>query len=290
VLSVAFDPVGRTLASGSLDGTVKVWELASGQLLCMLQEDQNTIISVAFDPAGRTLASGGSRWSRKDIAELWELTSGKLLCRLEGHQGSVMSVAFDPTGRALASASGDKTVNLWDVASGKLLRALEGHTDAVEFGDFSDDGRLFASIADDDSIRVWRCDTWDTVAIIPQPTDRGNAIGLSFHPRLPIVAAVGSEVGATENHRAKVVYIWELDLQVLLGTSTGAEAPPRAVHHTTAKIVLVGDHSVGKSGLGYRLVHGEFKEQASTHGQQFWVLPTLVVLGRSIHTDSGMVS
>lgn len=49
----------------------------------------------------------------------------------------------------------------------------------------------------------------------------------------------------------------------------------RAVHHTTGKIVLVGDHSVGKSALGYRMIHGEFKEQASTHGQQFWVFPAL---------------
>ena len=39
--------------------------------------------------------------------------------------------------------------------------------------------------------------------------------------------------------------------------------------------MLVGDHSVGKSALGYRLIHGAFKEQASTHGQQFWVFPAL---------------
>lgn len=48
-----------------------------------------------------------------------------------------------------------------------------------------------------------------------------------------------------------------------------------AVHYTTAKIVLVGDHSVGKSALGHRLIYGVFKEQASTHGQQFWVFPAL---------------
>src|SRR4029078_12901066 len=49
----------------------------------------------------------------------------------------------------------------------------------------------------------------------------------------------------------------------------------RAVHHTTGKIVLVGDHSVGKSALGYRLIHGSFEKQESTHGQQFWVFPAL---------------
>ncbi|MCX5647360.1 MAG: TIR domain-containing protein [Phycisphaerae bacterium] len=50
---------------------------------------------------------------------------------------------------------------------------------------------------------------------------------------------------------------------------------PQAVHHTTGKIVLVGDHSVGKSALGHRMIHGHFEKQASTHGQQFWVFPAL---------------
>jgi small GTP-binding protein len=62
---------------------------------------------------------------------------------------------------------------------------------------------------------------------------------------------------------------------VLLRKRVGAAAAERAVHHTTGKIVLVGDHSVGKSALGYRLIHGAFKEQAATHGQQFWVVPAL---------------
>ena len=48
-----------------------------------------------------------------------------------------------------------------------------------------------------------------------------------------------------------------------------------AVHHITAKVVLVGDSGVGKTGLGWRLAHGSYKEQDSTHGQQFWVLDEL---------------
>ena len=72
-----------------------------------------------------------------------------------------------------------------------------------------------------------------------------------------------------------MIHLWELDLGVLLGKRASLAAAARAVHHTTGKIVLVGDHSVGKSALGYRLIHGAFKEQASTHGQQFWVFPAL---------------
>ncbi len=49
----------------------------------------------------------------------------------------------------------------------------------------------------------------------------------------------------------------------------------RSVHYTTAKLVLLGDLGVGKTGLGWRLAHNEFKEHSSTHGQQFWVVPEL---------------
>ena len=61
----------------------------------------------------------------------------------------------------------------------------------------------------------------------------------------------------------------ELDEAVLLGQAK------ENVNYTTAKLVLVGDSGVGKTGLGWRLAHGEFKEHASTHGQQFWSIPQL---------------
>jgi GTPase SAR1 family protein len=67
-----------------------------------------------------------------------------------------------------------------------------------------------------------------------------------------------------------LIHLWEWNLDVLL-----SKALKKAVHHTTAKIVLVGDSGVGKTGLGWRLAHGEFKEHASTHGQQFWVIDEL---------------
>lgn len=100
-------------------------------------------------------------------------------------------------------------------------------------------------------------------------------VGLAFHPTLPLLATVGSDPDARGAERDALVHIWELDLNTLLGQLPGPKEPPHAVHHTTAKIVLVGDPGVGKSALAYRLVHGQFKEQASTHGQQFWVYPEL---------------
>ena len=185
-------------------------------------------------------------------------------------------MAFDPQGGTLASGSADNTVKLWEARSGKLLRTLEGHTESVDIVAFSPDGRLLASKSHDHTIRLWSCETWETVAVIPEPTQHGLWIpALAFHPTLPLLATAGSEPGTPEDERSRLIHLWELDYDVLLGQRAGVAAAARAVHHTTGKIVLVGDHSVGKSALGYRLIHGRFKKQESTHGQQFWVFPAL---------------
>jgi small GTP-binding protein len=271
VFSVAFYPQGGMLASGSDDNTVKLWEARIGKILRTHEGHQDLVRSVAFDPRGGTLASGSA-----DITvKLWEVRSGKLLRTLEGHKDAVVSLAFEPRGGTLASGSADSTVKLWETRSGNLLRTLEGHTAAVVGVAFSPDGRLLASESEDQTVRMWSCETWEPVAVIPEPTLQDWIPALAFHPTLPLLATAGSEPGTPEHERSRLIHLYELDLDVLLGKRAEAAATARAVHHTTGKIVLVGDHSVGKSALGYRLIHGRFEKQESTHGQQFWVFPDL---------------
>ncbi len=92
---------------------------------------------------------------------------------------------------------------------------------------------------------------------------------------MPLLASVGSKPDAPEDERSRLTHFWELDFDVLLGKAPEARPAMKAVHHTTAKIVLVGDSGVGKTGLGWRLAHGDYKEHSSTHGQQFWVVNEL---------------
>ncbi len=267
IASVAINPTGGMIASSGFDHVVKLWE--RGSLPRTLEGHNSAVRSVTFDPTGRVLASGGDDRTVK----LWDVSSGKLLHTLEGHESIVYSVAFNPTGLTLASGSGDKTVKLWRADSGKLLRTLEGHIGQVDAVVFSTDGRLLASKSRDGTLRLWSCTTWETVAVIPEPTHPDWYIpGLAFHPTLPLLATIGSR---RWDRLSTLINLWELDTDVLLSRASKVEPAMKAVHHTTAKIVLVGDHSVGKSGLGWRLAHGEFKEQSSTHGQQFWVLPQL---------------
>lgn len=97
VVSLAFDPQGGTLASGSRDQTVKFWEVGSGVLLRTLQGHLGSVYGVAFDPKGGSLANG----STDHTVKLWTAQSGKLLRTLSGHLLPILSAAFGPQGTGL---------------------------------------------------------------------------------------------------------------------------------------------------------------------------------------------
>src|SRR5262249_23876917 len=112
VNSVAFSPDGRTLASGSADGSARLWDLATHQQLGPpLDADTLPISTVAFSPDGRTLAAG----SDNERVFLWDLATHQLRSSpLEA--SAYTSVAFSPDGRTLATGGGDGKVKLWDLA------------------------------------------------------------------------------------------------------------------------------------------------------------------------------
>jgi hypothetical protein len=154
VYSVVFSPDGRTLASGSADNTIRLWDVSTGKPKGQpLEGHAKAVLGVAFSPDGRTLASG----SADNTIRLWDVSSGKQKGQpLKGHTDSVIDVAFSPDGRTLASGSADNTIRLWDVSSGKPKgQPLKGHTSFVYSVAFSPDGQTLASGGVDFTIRLW---------------------------------------------------------------------------------------------------------------------------------------
>jgi WD40 repeat protein/predicted Zn-dependent protease len=156
VLSVAFSPDGRRLATADLTttgkpGDVKVWDARTGRELLALKGQTDRVNSLAFSPDGRHLASA----ALDKTVKVWDARTGQETFTLKGHTDIVMCVAFSPDGKHLASASGDKTVKLWDARTGLEVLSLRGHTDTVVSVAFSPDGECLASASGDQTVKVW---------------------------------------------------------------------------------------------------------------------------------------
>ena len=175
VWNVAFSPDGGTLASGSWDNTIRLWNTHTVQHKMTLIGDTGDIRSVAFSPDGQTLVSAS--WDK--TIRLWNSHTGKLKRTLTDHPGSVASVAFSPDGQTLASGGNDQTLLLWNTTTWQVEGTLMGHTGLVEFVVFSLDGSTLASGSRDETIRLWNPHTGNHIRTLPvtSPVNR-----LAFSP------------------------------------------------------------------------------------------------------------
>ncbi|MCP4699032.1 MAG: TIR domain-containing protein [Gammaproteobacteria bacterium] len=258
VHTVAWSPDGQCIACGSQDTAIQLWNIENEKIVRLLHGHSGEIHSVAWSPDGQTLASASGDKSIR----LWDLSSGEVRRVLNGHSRDVMSVAWSPCGDLLASGSIDRTIRLWDANSGQSTFIFEGHISRILNVSFSADGRLLASDADGDSGYLWHIDTGHTGKRGRIPGEPGVLNGVSFHPKQPILAAL--------NEKDAAVYVWDLDLDVL----NKELAVESTIYYTNARVVLVGDSGVGKSGLALALTNRPFVATESTHGRHVWPFDT----------------
>ncbi|MCT7984619.1 serine/threonine protein kinase [Laspinema sp. A4] len=160
VWSVALSPRGHILVTGSWDNTIKVWNVATGQLLRTLMGHQEAVWSVAVASDGKTLASGSSDQQIK----IWNLPTGQLIHTLTGHSNWVAAVDLSPKGELVASASSDKTIKVWSVKSGELIHTLTGHRYAVTCIAFTPDGKTLVSGSGDKTLKIWSLTTGECLS------------------------------------------------------------------------------------------------------------------------------
>lgn len=155
VRSITFSPDAKYLAAaGGLpqrEGEIKIWDIASHQLVRTLRGHKDCIYSVAWSRDGKLLASG----SYDRMVKLWDASTGSVLRNLQDHIDAVFAVAFSPDGKHLASASQDRTVKIWDITSGQRLFTLSDASDGLTSIAYSPSGSELAAAGYDKTIYVW---------------------------------------------------------------------------------------------------------------------------------------
>jgi WD40 repeat protein len=151
---IALSLRGDRLATGNTttentNQTIKIWDLASGQLVRSL--NTGWVNAMALSPDGQTLVT--SYWGPE--VKLWDATSGLLLGSLTNNQHRVWSLVFSPDGRSLATGDADQMVCLWDVATRQPIEQLKGHGSEVMSVAFSTDGQTLASGSKDNKAMLW---------------------------------------------------------------------------------------------------------------------------------------
>lgn len=150
VRTLAIDPNGNFLVSGSNDKTVKIWEINTGNLIKTAIGHTGSAIALAISPNGELFASG----SGDNTIKLWELKTGKLCFTLRGHTGWVNALAFHPKGNMLVSGGADKTIALWNLETQELIGTFYGHTSTVRSISINPQGNTLISGGNDNMIKI----------------------------------------------------------------------------------------------------------------------------------------
>ncbi|MBG1265090.1 NB-ARC domain-containing protein [Nostoc sp. WHI] len=192
ILSMAFSPDGKFLATSDTLGEIHLWNVLNSQQFFICKGHTTWTYSVTFSPLGNLLASA----SQDQTVKLWDVSTGQCLKTLTGHISAVQSVAFSPLGNLLASASYDQTVKLWDVSTGQCLKTLTGHISTVQSVAFSPDNQTLASGSQDCTVKLWDVRDGNCINTLQGHTSWVSSV--AFNPQGNILAS------GSDDHTAKL--------------------------------------------------------------------------------------
>ncbi|GAB1544249.1 hypothetical protein NUACC21_69250 [Scytonema sp. NUACC21] len=227
VVSVAISTDGKTIVSGSDDGTVRLWDNIGNPISPPLRGHQGYVSSVAISIDAKIIVSGG----KDGTVRLWN-NGGNPICKpLLGHQGCVRTVAMSSDGKIIASGGDDKTVRLWNSAGNFICKPLRGHKDYVKALAISPDGKVIVSAGADNTVRLW--------------DSTGNLISTPLHGYkdylISVILSADGKMTIVTGSKDGVVRLWDSAGNPIGKPLRGHEAYVNAVTISTdGKMIVSG--------------------------------------------------
>lgn len=157
VISVAFSPDSKHLASGSGDTTVRFWDIMTQTPRHTCQGHKNWVLCIAWSPDSSRVASG----CKNGVIRVWDVETGQPVGnQINAHKAWVTAISWEPYHsnpecRYFASSSKDASIKIWDAVLCQIVRQLSSHTSSVTALKWGGSGYLY-SASQDRTVKVWK--------------------------------------------------------------------------------------------------------------------------------------
>ncbi len=155
VTGLEFSPDSRTIASVGLDGKMRFWDPASGNLLHTVRTMHGVVYALAWSPDGSSVITAGV----DGAIRFWNPSTYDNTATLRDGLGAIYAIAVSSDGTRLAAGHGSGDIVIWDLTSGETVDTLSGHGSVVNGVAFSPDGEYLASVGDDFATILWNART-----------------------------------------------------------------------------------------------------------------------------------
>jgi WD40 repeat protein len=252
VRALAFFPDSRTLASGSRDRTVRIWDAKVGKCLHVLAEHRGAINCLAVSPDGKHLVSGG----KDGLPLLWRLTAQPLAIALDGHDAAITKVAISPDGQWLATADSDGALQLWSALDGGSRATLTGHEGAILAMQMAPHGDTLVTGSADGLVRLWD---------VPSGRLRST---LAAHDSEPVPAlAISHQGDLLATAAGNTTYLYRLPGGQPLGVLCGHREGVNCLAFSPDGQVLLGG-GADQEILTWRIGDGHLLHRVEAHSSQ----------------------
>ncbi len=246
--NLAFHAEGRELFSASHDGYLRRWNAETSACIAECKSPFEKFYGVAASADGSRIVGAKSR----EGLALW---SGRGSAEPVAFRESVADqspICLPADGRFAFTGTEDGKVVKWDLTEGRRVAAFEGHRGEVRAVVVTPDGRFCVSSGEDQTVRLWAAETGQCLALLRGHTEW--VYGIAITPDARRIASVGGD---------QTLRVWDIPDHLLARAATS-----RKRGYMNAKVVLLGESRVGKTGLANRIWHDTWQVTDTTHAME----------------------